>query len=137
MVDPVDSHAESSAPFDFRRLNFRKWAWTPLYAKIWWGLAAAYWAIVILSFQIQALSWLKDSVALAYLFVAFHPVIMLFIMAFGTLERWWHGQDRGDWEPSDGDHLRLSDYGPSGLRWDLDPLDPRSPFFGSPGDKIH
>jgi hypothetical protein len=117
------------------RISFRKWAWNRLYAKIWWGLAAAYWTMFCLSSYMKALNWLQEIVFPCLL--VFHPFMMLPVMGFGTFERWWHRRDRGTWQPSEGDHPRRSDVGPSGLYWDIDPLDTRSGFFWSPSDKIH
>lgn len=118
---------------------FLKWAWRPLHAKIWWGLAATYWIMFFLSFYLHPLAWFQELLPLRFLFLVFHPFMMLSIMGFGTMERWWHSHDRGDWQPAERDHLQDQDQdlGPSGLHWDIDPLDPRSIFFEIPGHKIH
>lgn len=117
--------------------NFLKWAWTPLYAKIWWGLAGAYWVLVIICCYLTALIWLRDWLLPSVLMLAFHPFFMLTIMGFGTLERWWYGQDRGDQHSSESERLRRQDLGPSGLHWEIDPLDPRSAAYWSRRNKFH
>jgi hypothetical protein len=101
------------------------------------GLGCVYWIMFIPSCYLTALIWLREWLYPSLIMIVCHPFFMLPIMGFGTFERWWHSYERGDWELADIDHFRLSDYGPSGLHWDIDPLDPRSPFFGSPNHKVH
>ncbi|WP_311271282.1 hypothetical protein [Sphingobium sp. WCS2017Hpa-17] len=135
MAEPVDDQAESPVPADVLRISFRKWAWTPFYAKIWWGLSVIFWLSLILSHRMEALSWMRESVLPGFLAVLFHPFIMLMILGFGTVERWWHSQARGEWQPVDtNDFFDRSSLGPSGLPYYVDPLDPRSGsmWIGSP-----
>ncbi|MEJ7933986.1 hypothetical protein WG907_06920 [Sphingobium sp. AN558] len=132
MVDMIEDRSDHPAGDEKRPAGVRHWAWTPWYAKAWWGLALLYWLLRGLSYKVDALSWMNEAGFAGYFVVAFFPPLMLFILAFGVLRARMNaaaanGLPTEDTEADIG-HFDLFDQrrGPSGLPIDIDPLHPRS-----------
>lgn len=84
MAEPVDDQAGSPVPAEVQRTSFRKWAWTPLYAKVWWSLAAVYWIMFFLCSYLKALNWLHEFLYPSFLSIVFHPFMIVKRRANGT-----------------------------------------------------
>ncbi|RSU54928.1 hypothetical protein [Sphingobium yanoikuyae] len=109
-------------------LRLGDWLWRPLCAKLWWAAVPLYWLGMWASHYSQAAEDLYGSALAGYLTVFFFPPLVALILSYGFFREWLARLlpseaaplSSEDWFPDpDG-------YGPSGMPWEFDPLDPRS-----------
>lgn len=121
-------------------LHLRNWIWRPWYAKLWWSGVPIYWLGMLASLKIDALAEIYHSAAGGYLNVLFFPPIAALVLSFGFLRQWLGSLPAQEGGELDDDYLRdRKRYGPSGMPWEFDPLDPRSGVHwnGSPLNPIN
>lgn len=107
--------------------RLRNWLWRPWYAKLWWSGVPAYWLGMLASLKIDALAEVYHSAAGGFLNVLFFPPMVALVLSSGFLRQLLGSStDRTDDDLDEHDFLARSRYGPSGMPWEFDPLDPRS-----------
>lgn len=120
--------------------RLRDWLWRPWYAKLWWSGVATYWLGMLASLKTDALAEFYHSAAGGYLNVLFFPPIVALVLSFGFLRQLLITSPAlTDSDLDEHDFLAHNRYGPSGIPWEFDPLDPRSGahWNGSPLNPIN
>jgi hypothetical protein len=82
---------------------------------------------MLASLKIDALAEVYHSAAGGFLNVLFFPPMVALVLSSGFLRQLLGSStDRTDDDLDEHDFLARSRYGPSGMPWEFDPLDPRS-----------
>ena len=112
------------------KLRLRDWLWRPWYAKLWWSGVPVYWLGMLATLKLHVLADVYRSAAAGYLNIFFFPPLVALILSFGFFRAWLvrlnHFAGIG---ALDENCLFNDKYGPSGMPWEFDPLDPRSGAF--------
>lgn len=123
-IEPID---EDRNPDELR---LRDWLWRPWYAKLWWSGVPVYWLGMLAALKLDALADVYRSAAGGYLNIFFFPPIVALVLSFGFIRRWLGSLPAATDGEFDEDYFRdRRKYGPSGMPWQFDPLDPRSGAF--------
>lgn len=121
--------------------NIGDFLWRPRYAKLWWAAVPIYWLGMAGSLRFSLLAEFYESAVAGFLTVFFFPPIVALILCFGFFREWLATlQPADELTLSPDDCFPNSDsYGPSGMPWEFDPLDPRSGALwnGSPLNPIN
>ena len=131
MTNEAEDREESDMSEPVRFDGMRDWVWSSRLPKIWWALATLFWAAKAMSSKLDWLRWLNEPGLAGYLTVAFFPPLMLLILGFHRLKQHLDGQLDGTCDSVFEDNLSYRPVGPSGLRAEIDPLDPRSGLLWS------
>lgn len=102
--------------------------WRPLHAKLWWTAVPLYWVGMWAGRYSQVVEDLYSSALAGCLTIFFFPPVVALILCFGFFSERL-AASRPFEATGDLSEDRFPDpdsYGPSGMPWEFDPLDPRS-----------
>lgn len=137
------SHSEQNDIAETASLPLRigDWLWRPGYVKLWWAAVPLYWLGMGFSQRSEVLYLFYSSALAGYLTIFFFPPLVALILCHRFFREWLRKIPQADGEPLFPDEmfLRSDSYGPSGMPWEFDPLDPRSGahWNGSPLNPIN